>query len=47
MSYNKNKKRKSFNVHLIRFLCSVGGTDKVLMVSLCIFFFIYLSLLYI
>ncbi|OUM66139.1 hypothetical protein PIROE2DRAFT_66086 [Piromyces sp. E2] len=31
MSYNKNKKRKSFNVHLIRFLCSVGGTDKVLM----------------
>lgn len=30
MSY-KNKKRKSFNVHLIRFLCSVGGTDKVLM----------------
>jgi len=30
MSY-KNKKKKSFNVHLIRFLSSVGGTDKVLM----------------
>ena len=35
MSY-KNKKRKSFNVHLIRFLCSVGGTDKVLMVIIFI-----------
>lgn len=25
------RKKKTFNVHLIRFLCSVGGTDKILM----------------
>jgi len=38
MSY-KNKKKKSFNVHLIRFLSSVGGTDKVLMVKTILFIF--------